>query len=59
MSIRDALKLKDHQVTDEAIYHRRRELLGLMAAMPALALSGCSQAQPPAAPGAAICTIFS
>lgn len=54
MSIRHALKLKDHQVTDEAIYHRRRELLGLMAAMPALALSGCSQAQPPAAPGAVI-----
>ncbi len=54
MSIRHALKLKDHQVTDEAIYHRRRELLGLMVAMPALALSGCSQAQPPAAPGAVI-----
>jgi len=54
VSIRHALKLKDHQVTDEAIYHRRRELLGLMVAMPALAMSGCSQAQPPAAPGAVI-----
>ncbi|WP_337052323.1 protein-methionine-sulfoxide reductase catalytic subunit MsrP [Pseudoxanthomonas sp. USHLN014] len=50
MSLRDALTLKDHQVTDEAVYRGRRDLFKLAAALPALALAGCADADPPDAP---------
>ena len=36
------------EITDEAVYRDRRRLLGAMLASPALALSGCAEAEPPA-----------
>jgi len=48
MSLRDALKVPSSQITDEAVYRQRRSFLQAMAAVPALALSGCAEAEPPA-----------
>jgi sulfoxide reductase catalytic subunit YedY len=47
MSLRDALRIPLRDVTDEAVYHDRRRLLAALAASPALALAGCSDAAPP------------
>jgi sulfoxide reductase catalytic subunit YedY len=51
-SLRDALRIPAADITDEAVYRDRRRLLGLMAATPALALSGCAEAEPPPPPKA-------
>ncbi len=55
MSLRDALKIPSSQITDEAVYRERRTLLQAIAAAPALALSGCAEAEPPA-PSKAVVT---
>ncbi|MGX5731732.1 protein-methionine-sulfoxide reductase catalytic subunit MsrP [Pseudoxanthomonas beigongshangi] len=54
MSLRDALRIPASQITDEAVYRQRRELLRALAFGPALALAGCADAEPPAPPRAAI-----
>ena len=54
MSLRDVLRIPAAQITDEAIYHDRRRLIAALAASPALALSGCAEADPPAPPKVAI-----
>jgi sulfoxide reductase catalytic subunit YedY len=46
-SLRDALRIPAAEITDEAVYRDRRRLLGLFAAAPTLALSGCAEAEPP------------
>ena len=48
MSLRDALKIPASQITDETVYRERRTLLQAIAMAPALALSGCAEAEPPA-----------
>ena len=53
-SLRDALRIPAAEITDEAVYHDRRRLLGLLAATPALGLSGCAEAEPPAPPKTAV-----
>ncbi len=53
-SLRDALRIPAAEITDEAVYRDRRRLLGLLATTPALALSGCGDAEPPAPPGIAL-----
>ncbi|MGO0999495.1 protein-methionine-sulfoxide reductase catalytic subunit MsrP [Lysobacter sp. CA196] len=50
MSLRDALNIPSSQVTDEAVYRERRRLLAAFALTPALGLSGCAEAEPPAPP---------
>jgi len=50
MSLRDALKIPDSQVTDEPVYLQRRNLLCAFAMAPALTLAGCAEAEPPALP---------
>ncbi len=50
MSLRDALNVPTSQITDEAIYRDRRRLLAALAVSPALGLSGCAEADPPAPP---------
>ncbi len=47
MSLRDALRIREAEVTDETVYRDRRRLLALMAAAPALGLAGCAEAEPP------------
>jgi len=49
-SLRDALRIPSDEITDEAVYRDRRRLLGLLAASPTLALSGCAEAEPPPPP---------
>jgi methionine sulfoxide reductase catalytic subunit len=49
-SLRDTLRIPVAEITDEAVYHDRRRLLGLLAATPALSLPGCAEAEPPAPP---------
>jgi sulfoxide reductase catalytic subunit YedY len=50
MSLRDALKIPEWQVTDETVHAARRGFLQSLAATPVLALAGCADAEPPAAP---------
>ncbi|HZX77759.1 protein-methionine-sulfoxide reductase catalytic subunit MsrP [Lysobacter sp.] len=50
MSLRDALKIPASQITDESVYMDRRRLMAAFAAAPALGLSGCVEAEPPAPP---------
>ena len=38
------------QITPEAVYRRRRELIGVGLASPLLALAGCTEAKAPIAP---------
>src|SRR5688572_15003112 len=54
MSLRDALNIPSSQITDESVYRERRQFLTAFAALPALALPGCSEAQPPPPPKTAI-----
>ncbi len=54
MSLRDALRIPGSEITPEAVYRDRRRLLAGLAAAPALGLSGCSRAEPPAPTGARI-----
>ena len=51
MSLRDVLRIRESEVTDETVHRERRRLLGLMAAAPALTLAGCAEAEPPPASG--------
>lgn len=53
-SLRDALRIPAGEITDEAVYRDRRRLLGLFAAAPTLALSGCAEAEPPPPPKTAL-----
>jgi sulfoxide reductase catalytic subunit YedY len=53
-SLRDALRIPAAEITDEAVYRDRRRLLGLFAAAPTLALSGCAEAEPPPPPKVAL-----
>jgi sulfoxide reductase catalytic subunit YedY len=53
-SLRDALRIPTGEITDEAVYRDRRRLLGLFAAAPTLALSGCAEAEPPPPPKVAL-----
>ena len=46
-SLRAALGIRAADITDEAVYRDRRRLLAAMVASPALALSGCAEAEPP------------
>ena len=50
MALRDAFTLPAREITDEAVYRERRRLLAAFAAVPALGLAGCADAEPPAAP---------
>src|SRR5688572_24447726 len=50
MSLRDALKIPSAEITDESVYRERRRLLAALSAAPALALSGCVEAEPPPPP---------
>ena len=52
--LRDALRIPAAEITDEGVYRDRRRLLGLLAAAPALSLSGCAEAEPPAPPKASV-----
>ena len=47
MNLRDALRIPDSEVTDETVYRERRKLLATLAALPALSLAGCADAEPP------------
>ncbi|MHB8911316.1 MAG: protein-methionine-sulfoxide reductase catalytic subunit MsrP [Lysobacter sp.] len=49
-SLRAALRIRAADITDEAVYHDRRRLLAAIVASPALVVSGCSEAEPPAPP---------
>ena len=50
MSLRDALRLSyGEAITDEVVYRDRRRLLQMLGLAPALALAGCSEAEPPPA----------
>ncbi len=46
MSIRDALRIPAHEITDETVYRERRRLLQALALGPALGLAGCAEAEP-------------
>ncbi|MBN6151638.1 protein-methionine-sulfoxide reductase catalytic subunit MsrP [Xanthomonas sp. AmX2] len=50
MSLRDVLNIPSREVTDEAVYRDRRRLLQALALAPAVGLSGCAEAEPPAPP---------
>lgn len=50
MPLRDVLRIPAAEITDEAVYRDRRRLIAALAASPALALSGCADADPPAPP---------
>jgi methionine sulfoxide reductase catalytic subunit len=54
MSLRDALKIPASEITDESVYRERRRLLAALSIAPAMTLSGCGQAEPPAPPKVAI-----
>ena len=54
MSLRDALRIPASEITDEAVYRQRRDLLRAMAFAPALALAGCADAEPPPPPRTAL-----
>ncbi len=54
MSLRDALRIRASDITDEAVYRQRRDLLRLLSLGPALALAGCAEAEPPPPPAARI-----
>jgi sulfoxide reductase catalytic subunit YedY len=47
MNLRDALDIPARDITDEAVYRDRRRLLAAFGFLPALGLSGCSEAAPP------------
>ena len=50
MKLRDALRIPGTDITDEAVYRDRRRLLAALASTPALAVAGCSRAEPPPPP---------
>ncbi|KRG71091.1 protein-methionine-sulfoxide reductase catalytic subunit MsrP [Pseudoxanthomonas dokdonensis] len=50
MALRDLLNIRSTDITDEAVYRQRRDLISAMALAPALTLAGCAEAEPPPAP---------
>ncbi|KAB8161691.1 protein-methionine-sulfoxide reductase catalytic subunit MsrP [Lysobacter maris] len=54
MILRNALRIPENEVTDERVYLQRRRLIAGLSALPALGLSGCAEADPPAPPGPVI-----
>lgn len=54
MSLKDALRIRAAEVTDESVYRQRRHLLAALATAPALALNGCAEAEPPPPPKATV-----
>lgn len=54
MSLRDALRIPAAEITDESVYRERRRLLAALSVAPAMALSGCGQAEPPPPPKVAL-----
>ena len=54
MNLRDALRLRSAEITDEAVHRDRRRLLAALGATPALGLAGCAEAEPPPPPKASI-----
>ena len=50
MKLRDVLRIPGTDITDEAVYRDRRRLLAALASTPALAVAGCSRAEPPPPP---------
>ncbi len=54
MSLRDALRVPAHEITDEQVYRDRRRLLQTLALSPALGLAGCAEAEPPPPPKTAL-----
>jgi len=47
MSLRDALRIPEHEITPEAVYRERRRFMAAMAAAPMMGLGGCVEADPP------------
>ena len=47
MNLRDALAIPAGDITDEAVYRDRRRLLAALGCLPALGVTGCSEAAPP------------
>lgn len=47
MNLRDALKVPAGEVTDEAVWLARRRIVAGLAALPALGVAGCAEAEPP------------
>lgn len=54
MSLRDALRIRSSEITDETVYRERRRFLSMLSLSPALALAGCADAEPPPAPAVRI-----
>ena len=54
MNLRDVLRIRSAEITDEAVHHDRRRLLAALGASPALGLAGCAEAEPPPPPKASI-----
>ncbi len=48
--LREALRIREDDVTDEAVWRQRRRLLAAFGALPALGLSACAGAEAPPAP---------
>lgn len=53
MNLRHVLDIPASQITDESVWLQRRRIIAALAALPALSLAGCSQAEPPPPPGPA------
>lgn len=49
-SLRDALRVRASEITDETVWRGRRRLLASLGALPALGLAGCAAAEPPPPP---------
>ncbi len=54
MALRDALRIPEAEVTDETVWRERRRVLAMLASSPALALAGCSGAEPPPPPSGTV-----
>jgi len=50
MNLRDVLRIRSAEITDEAVHRDRRRLLAALGATPALGLAGCADAEPPPPP---------
>ena len=48
MTLRDVLRIRSHEVTEEPVYRDRRRVLAALGLAPGLGLVGCSEAAPPA-----------
>ena len=50
MDLRDALRIPAADVTPEDVWKQRRRLVAGLAALPALGIAGCAEAEPPLPP---------